>query len=44
VRAIISVSILLGLAWLFAALIDTGDATSSLVFQYLFAILSLCKG
>jgi hypothetical protein len=43
-RAVITVSVLLGLAWLFAALIDTGEETSSLLFQYLFAIFVTLQG
>jgi hypothetical protein len=43
-RAVVSVSALLGLAWLFAALINTGNVESSLVFQYLFAVFATLQG
>lgn len=42
--AIIAVSVLLGLAWLFGALIDTGNSGSSPVFQYLFALFTVLFG
>jgi hypothetical protein len=44
IRAIVSISVLMGLTWLFAAFIETGEANSSLVFQYLFAIFVTLQG
>lgn len=44
-RAAVSISVLLGLSWIFGAFVDTGiGATGSLVFQYLFAIFTTIQG
>ena len=43
-RAAVSIFSLLGLAWLFGSLIDTGDPNSSLAFQYLFALFTTLQG
>ena len=43
-RAVLSISLLMGMAWLFAALINTNERNSSLVFQYLFAIFVSLQG
>ena len=43
-RAVFSVSVLLGLSWIFGALINVGGSSSSLVFQYLFAITTTLQG
>lgn len=40
----VSLYTLLGLSWVFGALIATGDQTSSLVFQYLFVLLTTTQG
>lgn len=43
-RALAALFFLLGLSWLFGALINTGDSSSSLAFQYLFAIFTSLQG
>eukprot|EP00051_Salpingoeca_urceolata_P033179 m.19389 g.19389 ORF g.19389 m.19389 type:complete len:1907 (+) comp5931_c0_seq1:735-6455(+) len=43
-RAAVSLVFLLGLGWIFGALIDTGDTASSVTFQYLFAIFATGQG
>ncbi len=44
VQAAISVFFLLGLSWVFGALIDTGNDSTNLLFQYLFAIFVTLQG
>eukprot|EP00053_Salpingoeca_punica_P018654 m.183651 g.183651 ORF g.183651 m.183651 type:complete len:1765 (-) comp17477_c2_seq2:663-5957(-) len=44
IRAAVSLFFLLGVAWVFGALIDTGDGSSSLAFQYIFAITVSLQG
>jgi hypothetical protein len=43
-RAGVSIFMLLGVSWIFGALIDTGDGGSSLTFQYIFAITTTLQG
>ena len=43
-RAVVSIFTLLGLSWLFGGLIDTGNGSANLVFQYLFAIFTTLQG
>lgn len=43
-RAAMAVATLLGLAWIFGALVNTGDSNSSLLLQYLFAIFTTLQG
>jgi hypothetical protein len=43
-KAAVSLFFLLGVSWVFGALIDTGDGDSSLAFQYIFAITVTLQG
>lgn len=43
-KALISIAMLMGLSWLFGAFVSTGDSTTSLIFQYLFAIFVTLQG
>jgi hypothetical protein len=43
-RAGVSIFMLLGVSWIFGALINTGDGGSSLTFQYVFAITTTLQG
>lgn len=43
-RAAAAVATLLGLSWVFGALVSTNDTTTSLLFQYIFAICTTLQG
>ena len=43
-RAAVSIFVVLGLGWIFGALINTGSSATSEVFQYLFTALTTLQG